>query len=148
LGAGGRRFKSSRPDQNKLLINQAIEINGARIRPIDFTAELLFPKWKREPDEVDITVLQVIIEGEKGGKRKRYVYDLLDKYDPVTETHSMARTTGYPATMAVRTIAAGIYHQKGISPPEFVGRNEKAIAFMLQDLEERGLVFRCKIEQL
>jgi saccharopine dehydrogenase-like NADP-dependent oxidoreductase len=131
-----------------LFSKHPIEINGAKIRPIDFTAELLFPKWKREPDEVDITVLQVIIEGEQGGKRKRYVYDLLDKYDPATETHSMARTTGYPATMALRALAAGLYNQKGISPPEFVGRNEQAIAFMLQGLEERGLVFKRTIEQL
>jgi hypothetical protein len=60
----------------------------------------------------------------------------------------MARTTGYPATMAVRALAAGLYNQKRISPPEFVGRNEEAIAFILQGLEERGLVFRPKIEQL
>jgi saccharopine dehydrogenase-like NADP-dependent oxidoreductase len=127
---------------------QAIEINGTKIRPIDFTAELLFPKWKREPGEVDITVLQVIIEGEKGGKRQHYIYDLLDRYDPVTETHSMARATGYPATMAVRMLAAGLYDQKGISPPEFVGKKEKATAFMLRGLKERGLVFRRRIEEL
>jgi saccharopine dehydrogenase-like NADP-dependent oxidoreductase len=127
---------------------QTIEINGAKIRPIDFTAELLFPKWKREPDEVDITVLQVIIEGEKGGKWQRYVYDLLDKYDPVTETHSMARATGYPATMAVRMLATGLYDHKGISPPEFVGKSEEAVSFIMQGLEERGLVFKRRIEEL
>ena len=127
---------------------QPIEINGAKIRPIDFTAELLFPKWKREPTDVDITVLQVIIEGEKGGRRQRYMYDLLDKYNPMTETHSMARATGYPATMAIRMLAARLYDQKGISPPEFLGRNETAVDFMLQGLEERGLVFRRRIEEL
>lgn len=126
----------------------AIDINGMKIRPVDFTTELLFPKWKREPDEVDITVLKVIIEGEKSGKRQRHVYDLLDRYDPVTKIHSMARATGYPATMAVRMIAEGLFVQKGISPPEFVGRNEKATTFLLQGLEERGLVFGRTIEEL
>jgi len=127
---------------------ETIEINGAKIRPIDFTAELLFPKWKREPDEVDITVMQVIVEGEKDGAQQRYVYDMLDKYDPVTGTHSMARTTGYPATMAVRMLAEGIYDKPGISPPEFVGRDEKATAFVLQGLEARGVVFRRSVEEV
>jgi saccharopine dehydrogenase-like NADP-dependent oxidoreductase len=131
-----------------LFSKEAIEINGAMIRPIDLTAALLFPKWEREPDEVDITVLQVISEGERQGKRLRYVYDLLDKYDPETQTHSMARATGYPATMAVRLLAEGMYDQKGISPPEYVGKNEKAVEFMLQGLEDRGLVFKCRVDAL
>jgi saccharopine dehydrogenase-like NADP-dependent oxidoreductase len=131
-----------------MFCKEAIEVNGTKIRPIDFTAKLLFPKWKLEPGEVDITVLKVIIEGKKNGNRQCHVYDLVDRYDPATETHSMARTTGYPATMAVRMLAAGLYDQKGISPPEFVGKNEKCVSFMLQGLEERGLVFKRKVEEL
>jgi lysine 6-dehydrogenase len=131
-----------------LFSEQDIDVNGAKIRPIDFTARLLFPMWKLQPGEVDITVLQVIIEGEKDGKGLRYVYDMLDRYDPVTETHSMARTTGYTATMAIRMVAAGLYDQKGISPPEFVGKDEKCVAFMMKGLEERGLVFQRKIEEI
>jgi lysine 6-dehydrogenase len=131
-----------------LFSEQEIDVNGMKVRPIDFTAKLLFPMWELKPGEVDITVLQVIVEGEKDGKGLRYVYDLLDRYDPVTETHSMARTTGYAATMAIRVLAAGLYDRKGISPPEFVGKDEKCVAFMLKGLEERGLVFRRKIEEL
>lgn len=127
---------------------QPIKVNGASIRPIDFTAELLFPKWNREPDDVDITVMKVIIEGEKDGKRRRYVYDLLDRYDPLTGTHSMARATGYPATMMLRMLVAGLYDRQGVSPPEFVGRSEKATAFILQGLEERGLLFKRTTEEL
>lgn len=130
-----------------LFSKQAVEINGAKIRPIDLTAALLFPRWKRKPDEVDITVMQVIIEGVQDGARKRYVYDLLDKYDPVTGTHSMARTTGYPATMAIRALAGGLYTQTGISPPEFLGRDERVVDFILQGLKERGLLFKRRIEQ-
>ncbi len=129
-----------------LFSKQEIDVNGTKIRPIDFTAKLLFPMWELKPGEVDITVMQVIIEGEMDGKRLRYVYDLLDRYDAATETHSMARTTGYAATMAIRMLAAGLYDRKGISPPEFVGRDEKCVAFMLKGLEERGMVFRRKIE--
>ncbi len=131
-----------------LFSEEEIDVNGTKIRPIDFTTKLLFPMWKLKPGEADITVMQVIIEGEKDGKGLRYVYDLLDRYDPVTATHSMARTTGYAATMAIRMLAAGLYDQTGISPPEFVGRDEKCVTFMLKGLEERGVVFQRRIEEL
>jgi saccharopine dehydrogenase-like NADP-dependent oxidoreductase len=125
-----------------------VEVAGVKIRPIDFTSALLFPCWKREPEEVDITVMKVVVEGEKDGEHVRTVYDLLDRYDPVTRTHSMARTTGYPATMAVRMLASGLYDRKGISPPEYVGRNDAATAFILAGLEARGLVFERRVEVL
>ena len=47
---------------------QEIEINGTRIRPLDFTSKMLFPKWKLEDGEVDLTILRVIVEGKKGEK--------------------------------------------------------------------------------
>jgi len=119
-----------------------------QIRPVDFTAKLLFPKWKLKPGEVDLTVMQVIVEGEKDGSSVRYVYDLLDRYDPVTDTHSMARTTGYTATVAIRLLAAGLYDRKGISPPEFIGRDEACVDFMLNGLEERGVVYRQSVEEI
>ena len=126
---------------------QEIDVNGTKIRPIDLTAKLLFPMWKLKPGDVDITVLQVIVEGEKDGRGVRYIYDMLDRYDHVTGTHSMARTTGYSATMAIRMLAAGLYDRKGISPPEFVGRDERCVAFMLKGLKERGLNYRQTVEK-
>ena len=129
-----------------LFDKQEIEIGGAKIRPLDFTARLLFPKWKLEPGEADLTVMQVIVEGSSGGRQLRHVYDLLDRYDPATDTHSMARTTGYTATSAIRMLAAGLYDRKGVSPPEFVGRDPACVEFMLNGLAERGVVYRHSVE--
>jgi len=92
---------------------EEIEVKGAKIRPVDLTAKLLFPKWEYLKGEADITVMRVTVEGTKAGKRRRYTYDLIDRYDAVTETLSMARTTGYTATMAVRLLANGMYTRKG-----------------------------------
>jgi saccharopine dehydrogenase-like NADP-dependent oxidoreductase len=121
---------------------EEIEINGTKIRPLDFTAKLLFPKWELKEGEVDITVLQVKIEGKKEGRRLRYVYDLFDKYDPDTNTHSMARTTGYTATVALRMLAKGLYDGKGISPPEYVGKDAECVDFMLKGLKKRGVIYK------
>jgi len=127
---------------------EEIEVSGHKIRPIDFTAKLLFPKWKLLEGEVDITVMQIIVEGELAGVKQRYKYDLLDKYDPETETHSMARTTGYSATMAVRMLAEGLYSKKGVSPPELIGRDQKCVDFILKGLAERGIIYRQTVETI
>ncbi len=119
-----------------------IDVKGQQVRPIDLTAKLLFPKWKLKEGEVDITVMKVMVEGKKDGKQVRYTWDLLDKYDPETRIHSMARTTGYTATVALRMIADGLYTRKGISVPEFIGEQPECVDYMLAGLKERGVVYK------
>lgn len=125
---------------------QEIEIAGARIRPVDFTAKLLFPKWKLHEGEVDVTIMRIIVEGERRGRARRVVYDLFDRYDATTGVHSMARTTGYTATAAARMILRGLYSRKGVTAPEYIGRKADCAAFMLASLAERGVVYRETIQ--
>lgn len=125
-----------------------IEINGAKIRPIDLTSRLLFPKWKYSSGEADITVMQVTVEGTKSGQRIRYRYDLIDRYDAITETSSMARTTGYTATMVVRLLASGMYSRKGLSAPEHIGRHPECVEFLLNGLRDRGVVYKETIDKI
>jgi saccharopine dehydrogenase-like NADP-dependent oxidoreductase len=124
-----------------------IAINGTKIRPLDITAKLLFPKWKLKEGERDITVMQVIIAGKKEKKKVRYIYDLLDRYDNATHTHSMARTTGYTATTVLRMLARGMFPGKGICPPEYIGKHEECVNFMLEELEKRGINYCQTIEE-
>lgn len=127
---------------------EPVEINGVRIRPLDFTAKLLFPLWKLQPGENDITVMQVSVEGEKGGEKVRYVYDLFDRFDSASNVHSMARTTGYTATAALRMVSSGLYDRKGISAPEFIGQQPECVEFMLKELADRGVVYQQRIEKI
>lgn len=76
-------------DQNE------IEINGTKIKPIEFTNKILFKEWYLAPDDEEFTVMRVIIEGIENNEKVRYTYDLLDIYDDQTQTSSMARTTRY-----------------------------------------------------
>jgi len=122
--------------------DEEIEVKGVRIRPRDVTARLLFPKWQLKPGDRDLTVLRMTVEGLQGGRSIRYVYEMLDRYDPATRIHSMARTTGYTATMMVRLLVRGLYAGKGISPPEFVGRIPECTAFILEGLKKKGIVYR------
>ena len=88
-------------------------------------------------------MLRIIVEGEERGQSRRYVYNLFDRYDSSSDTHSMARTTGYTATMAARLLAKGLYDRKGISPAEFVGRREDCVEFMLKGLADRGIIIEA-----
>ena len=121
-----------------------IEINGTRIRPLDFTARLLFPLWELSEDDRDLTIMKVIVEGTKDGAAAGYEYDLFDRHDEASGVHSMARTTGYTATMALRMLAGGIYKRKGIIAPEFIGEDAKCVEYMFAGLKERGVIYTEK----
>jgi len=127
---------------------EEIDIKGIKISPLEFTSKLLFPKWQLKEGESDITVMRVIVEGTKDGEKLKYTYDLFDRLDKKTNTHSMARTTGYTATMAIRMLHKGLYKEKGISPPEFIGRKPECVRFILKGLEDRGIFYRESIEKL
>jgi len=125
-----------------------IDIKGNKIRPIDLTTKLLFPMWKYHKGEADVTVMQVTVEGIKSGKRLRYKYDLLDRYDDATDTLSMARTTGYTATMAIRLLTSGMYSQKGLTVPEYIGKHPECVEFLLNGLKDRGVIYKETIEKI
>jgi saccharopine dehydrogenase-like NADP-dependent oxidoreductase len=125
-----------------------ILVNGKKIRPIDLTTKLLFPKWKLEEGEEDLTVMQVFVEGYSGEDCLRYSYDLLDYFDKETRVHSMARTTGYAATSAVRMLAKGMFQEKGVIVPEYIGKNPDCVRFILEELKSRGIHYKESITPL
>ena len=120
---------------------EKITVGGVAISPLDLTTALLFPLWFMEEGEEDFTVMRVTLEGEKNGQPLRRRLNLLDRYDRATKTTSMARTTGYTCTAAVRLVASGCFTRKGISPPEFVGQQPGAWDFIRADLARRGVLF-------
>lgn len=135
-----------------------VDVKGVKIRPVDVTASLLFPKWKLKPGEEDFTVMRIIIKGtelppgdrersmqvERAPRtgRKKYVWELHDRYDKSKGTISMARTTGYTCTAAVHLLANGMFTQKGICPPEYLGRDEDNFNFIIQHLKDRDVEYK------
>jgi len=118
---------------------EPVQVGGAVVSPLDMTTALLIPEWKFEPGEGDVTVMRVVIEGHRDRERVRYQYDLVDRGDPATGVHSMAKTTGYTATVALRMLAAGLWRAPGVIPPELIGRDERCVRYLLDGLSERGV---------
>ena len=118
-----------------------IKINGSEIKAIDFTSKLLFDKWKLNDTDDEFTVMRIIIEGIENNNKVKYVYDLFDRRDKLSGISSMARTTGFSATAAVNLFLEGKYNQKGISPPEYLGKTEENYNYILNYLKQRNIFY-------
>ena len=125
---------------------EAIEVNGQKIAPLDFTSKVLFNEWKLGETEAELTVMRVTVKGiNANGKEETIVYNLYDEYNPTTKTSSMARTTGYTATAAANMFLDGLFQEKGVFPPELVGKHEACFNYFIKYLEERGVVYTKRV---
>jgi len=125
-----------------------INVNGVNIKPLDLTSKLLFPKWQLKENEDELTVMRVVVQGKKDGKRLRYTYDLLDYYDRKENATSMSRATGFPCAIVARLVAEGNYRRKGISPPEYLGKEYKIYQKILKELEKRNVKYKEIISEI
>jgi len=113
------------------------KINGLATTPMEFTSKLLFNQWKLEEEEPEFTLMQINISD----KTKTITYNLYDEYDATTKTSSMSRTTGYTATAALNMLIDGHFKEKGVFPPELVGKYENCFNYMLGYLKERNVLY-------
>ncbi len=128
--------------------SQKIQAASGIVVPRDVTEALLFNAWRFDEGEPDLTVMRIVVEGEKDGQRQRHTYNLLDYYNPDTETMSLARATGYTCTGMVNLVASGLWTHPGLAPPEVIGRNEACFDAVISHLEARGVHIFLKVEQL
>ncbi len=143
----GHREKMLMLRESGFFSNEETEINGQMVRPIDLTTKLLFPYWKLEEGESDLTVMRIIIKGTKGREKLEITWNLYDEFDSGSGIHSMARTTGYTATGIARLILNGKYNVPGIHPPEHLAKDPELVEFLLGYLNERGIVYEKRMEK-
>lgn len=124
-----------------LFSKEKLDVGGNQIAPIDLMSNLLFPKWKFQKGEEDITVMRVSIKNSEG----KITYTLIDHPDMEREISSMGRTTAYTCTAAVNLITKGIFTKKGVFPPELVGSDEEAFRFILNYLSDRNIELKKEI---
>jgi lysine 6-dehydrogenase len=128
--------------------NEHVRVKGTDVRPLDLTSQLLFSMWKLNEGEEDFTAMRIVVDGRKGGKRKHFVFDLLDTYDRKTRTTSMARTTGYTCTTVARLLVEGKLRRTGICSLEFVGQDDQSYRYVIDGLKKKGIVFKETVTEL
>lgn len=125
---------------------EPVEVGGHRLSPRAMTERLLIGQWRMLEGTADLTAMRVEVEGTRGGARARHRYDLLDRFDDATRTTSMARTTGYACTAAVRLVLDGRIAGKGVLPAETFGGDRGVADAFLAHLEARGVRVTAQIE--
>lgn len=119
---------------------KSIEVNGTQVSPLDFTSKILFNEWKLGENEEEMTVMRITLKGENSkGQIEEVTYNLHDEYCHDTKTSSMSRTTGYTATAAANMFLEGLFSEKGVFPPELVGKHEVCFKYFLNYLKERNI---------
>ena len=121
---------------------EKVKVNGNMVSPLDFTSKILFNEWKLGDSEEELTVMRITVKGENSdGQIEEVVYNLHDEYCNDTQASSMARTTGYTATAAANMFLDGLFNDKGVFPPELVGKHQSCFDYILKYLEERNIYY-------
>lgn len=122
--------------------NEKIKASDIEVTPLEVTNKILFNEWKLGETEPEITVMRVTLKGTNPkGQTEEIVYNLYDEYSPETQTSSMARTTGYTATAVVNLFLDGLFPEKGVFPPELIGKHENCFTYILDYLKARNVKY-------
>ncbi len=116
-----------------------LALDDREVVPLDLTSRLLFDAWRLAPDEEELTVMRVTVEGERSGARERHGYDLMDRTDHASGLSSMARTTGFTCAAIARLVAAGDVSEPGVYALEHVGQIAGCYERVAGDLRARGI---------
>jgi lysine 6-dehydrogenase len=119
-----------------------ILVNGVKLNPRQFTSKILFDEWKLGKNEEEFTVMRISISGKnRQGIQQKVIYHLYDEFDAENGVSSMARTTGYTATAVANLLLDGHFQNRGVFPPEWLGKNALCFHYVLKYLEDRGVKY-------
>ena len=129
--------------------DETINVNGVEVSKIDFTSRMLIKEWELGENEKEFTVMRVTLRGaNENGQIEEIIYDLYDEFCTETQTSSMARTTGYTATAAANLFLEGLFEEKGVFPPELVGKHKICFDYFMKYLSERNIHYRKKVNKI
>jgi saccharopine dehydrogenase-like NADP-dependent oxidoreductase len=119
-----------------LFDERQINVGDVSLSPRAIMVKLLEKKLSR-PEVKDIVALKVEVSGAREGLQTRLEYTLLERYDEKRGITAMARTTAYPASIIAQLILGKAIKEKGVVPPEKLGKNEKLFQTFVNELRKR-----------
>ncbi len=96
-----------------LLDTEPVRVGEVEVAPRDLLLHQLAPRLRLGP-KGDILVMRVVVRGKRGGGPCTHVFELVDYQNPASGDTAMARTTGFPATIAARMMAGGTMTETGV----------------------------------
>jgi len=117
------------------LDDEPVEIDGISVDRRRFLATILEPHIQLGSDERDISIVRLEVQGQKNGRRKRVVYQVIDRRDLQTGFTAMNRTVGFTASIGAQLIGKGIIPKRGLLSPV----NDIPYRIFVEELGKRGI---------
>jgi saccharopine dehydrogenase (NADP+, L-glutamate forming) len=92
------------------------KINRTEGTPAMIVQDLLEKKWKLQPNDKDMVVMQHIVVGEKGNEKIKLSSTLYIEGENSHRT-AMSKTVGLPLAIAVKLICSGKFSKTGLVTP-------------------------------
>ncbi|MFO8037178.1 MAG: saccharopine dehydrogenase C-terminal domain-containing protein [Anaerolineales bacterium] len=121
-----------------LFSEDPLEVGHQQVIPRQVYHRLLEPKI-RDDDVRDICLIRVVGRGEKEGKKKTLVCDLVDHYDQETGFTAMERLTGWHCAIMMGFQASG-----NIKPGCHPVHSAVSAGIFMEALEHRGIHFSLR----
>lgn len=125
------------------LDNEPLLVDGRDVDRRHYLAALLEPQLQYDDDESDVVVVRIEVKGEKGGKNKRALYQVIDYRDFETGFTAMNRTVGYTASIGAHMIGTGLINKRGLLSPV----NDVPYENFVDELAKRGVHVTSEIIQ-
>jgi len=94
-----------------------VKVNGQEVSPRQFVHNLLLPQLQYQENERDVAAIRIEATGLKNGKRKRVIYQMIDRRDLGTGLLAMQRTVGYTTSIGAQMILNGQIQKRGVLTP-------------------------------
>jgi saccharopine dehydrogenase-like NADP-dependent oxidoreductase len=117
-----------------------ISVGEVSVSPREFLRSLLEPQLQYGANERDVAVIRVDARGLQAGKRRRVIYQVIDRRDLRTGFTAMTRTTGYTTSIGAQMILRGDIQKRGVLTPV----RDVPFEIFSDELRKRGI----RVEQI
>ena len=118
-----------------------INVNDRNIVPREVAARIMEPELAPKNGDVDVSIMWNTVTGEKNGKFSQIDYYMWVDSDTDHNISSMARATGFPASISAVLMGRGNSMPKGIVSPEETF-DRALYTSMIDELETKGVVIK------
>jgi lysine 6-dehydrogenase len=129
-----------------LLGELPVQVGDVAVAPKALVDAVLVPQTSMRPEDRDISLLRVDVQGERKGRLRHERIEMVDRYDEKTGLTAMARTTAFTGMIIARMAARKEIRGEGILTCERVITG-KRLTRLLRELADAGIHFTLIREQ-
>ena len=126
------------------LDDEVVVVDGVEVNRRRFLTALIEPQIQYRDDERDVVVVRIDVQGSRGERRARALFEVIDRRDLDTGFTAMGRTVGYTGSIGAQMIASGAITKRGVISPV----NDVPYQEFARELSKRGVRVTAEIREL